>query len=83
MIQPLLSYPDKTIEKENEPNVEQEHKQSISNSNMDLDVIDKQQMLITTNEVTQEKIKTIEEDLDDFFKSIGDEKKVVKRSVSN
>uniref|UniRef100_A0A914LNA5 Uncharacterized protein n=1 Tax=Meloidogyne incognita TaxID=6306 RepID=A0A914LNA5_MELIC len=76
IIQPLSSYPDKTEqEKDSGLKIERESKTT-------MDVEDNHQ-IVKVNEEKTEKIKTAEEDLDDFFKSIADENKVVKRSISN
>ena len=76
IIQPLSSYPDKT-QQEKDSGLKIEHE---SKTTMD---VEDNNGIVKANEEKTEKIKTAEEDLDDFFKSIADENKVVKRSVSN
>nr|CAD2124570.1 unnamed protein product [Meloidogyne enterolobii] len=76
IIKLLSSYQDKT-EQEKDSGLKIEHE-----SKTTMDVEDNNE-IVKANEEKTEKIKTAEEDLDDFFKSIADEKKAVKRSISN
>nr|CAD2190721.1 unnamed protein product [Meloidogyne enterolobii] len=73
IIQPLSSYPDKT-EQEKDSGLKIEHELKTT-----MDVENNNEIVKTTQEKT-ETIKTVEEELDDFFKSIANEKNVVKRS---